>query len=88
MGGFLQDVEIPHRVIMRKNLRLQGKWMYERSDVADMFKLVEGGMLKLGADGGAETVGEYPLEQWRESMGCSVGQRVDGTARADEAVIY
>ena len=67
MGGLLEDLPIPHRAIMRKNLRLQGKWMYERSDIADMFKLVEGGMLKLGAEGGAESVGEYSLEQWEEA---------------------
>ncbi|TKA83208.1 hypothetical protein B0A55_00654 [Friedmanniomyces simplex] len=67
MGGYLQDVPIPHRIIMRRNLRLYGKWMYERSDVADIFKLLESGMLKLGAEGGAELVGKFPLEQWREA---------------------
>ncbi|KAK1087010.1 hypothetical protein LTR48_003020 [Friedmanniomyces endolithicus] len=67
MGGYLQDVPIPHRVIMRRNLRLYGKWMYERSDVADIFKLLETGVLKLGAQAGAELVGEYPLEQWKEA---------------------
>ena len=67
MGGFREDVAIPHFFIMRKNLRLHGKWMYERSDIAGLFKLIENGMLKLGEAGGSTVVGEYSLEQWKEA---------------------
>ncbi|KAK3643207.1 hypothetical protein LTR56_010354 [Elasticomyces elasticus] len=67
MGGYTENISIPHRVVMRKNLRLQGKWMCERSDIADLFKMIETGVLKLGAKGGVEVVGEYPLEQWKEA---------------------
>ena len=58
------DVAIPHIVIMHKNMRLCGKWMFERSDIADLVKLIENGMLDIGV---AEVVGSYPLEQWKEA---------------------
>jgi threonine dehydrogenase-like Zn-dependent dehydrogenase len=67
MGGYHQDMPIPHRAVMRRNLRLQGKWMCERSDVVDLLKLIESGLLKLGEKGGAEVTGAFPLEQWKEA---------------------
>ena len=57
------DVPIPHGVIMHKNMRLYGKWMYERSDIFDFVKLVEGGMVDLGV---LELAGSYGLEQSAE----------------------
>lgn len=59
MGGYGEDMPLPHRVIMRKNLTLKGKWMYEPSDRRDFFKLVEAGLLDLGI---CEFVGEYGLD--------------------------
>lgn len=67
MGGYKDDFSIPHNVIMHGNMRIYGKWMYERSDIADMMKLIEHGLLKLGEHSGTEVVGEYPLEQWKEA---------------------
>lgn len=49
---------------MHKNMRLYGKWMYEREDIDDLFKLIENGLLDIGV---AQVVGEYPLEQWKEA---------------------
>ena len=51
---------------MHKNQRLYGKWMYEREDITDLFKLVENGLLDIGV---AELNGEFPLEQWKEAWG-------------------
>lgn len=59
MGGYGEDMPLPHRVIMRKNLTLKGKWMYEPSDRRDFFKMVEAGLLDLGI---CEVVGEYGLD--------------------------
>lgn len=55
-------------MIMHRNMRLYGKWMYERRDIADLFKLVEHGMLKLGEAGGIERPKTFPLEQWAEAF--------------------
>lgn len=56
---------------MHKNIRLYGKWMYERSDIFDMIKLVENGILNVGL---AEIVGEYPLEEWSEAWDKAAGK--------------
>lgn len=49
---------------MHKNIRLYGKWMYEREDIADMFKLLEAGLLDLNP---IKVVGEYELEKYKEA---------------------
>jgi threonine dehydrogenase-like Zn-dependent dehydrogenase len=60
----ISDIPIPHSVIMHGNIRIFGKWMYERQDIYDMLKLVGNGLLDLGV---GKIVGEYPLEQWKEA---------------------
>ena len=62
--NFVADVAIPHLPIMHKNIRLYGKWMYEREDIADIFKMVEAGLLDLST---IRIVGEYPLEKYKEA---------------------
>ena len=52
-------------MIMHKNIRLYGKWMYERSDITDLVKLIENGLLDIGL---CEVVGAYPLEEWSEAF--------------------
>jgi threonine dehydrogenase-like Zn-dependent dehydrogenase len=64
MGGYLHDVPSPHFPIVRKNIRLQRKWMYERSDIQDFFKMVNAGLLDLGI---CEVLGEYGLDDYREA---------------------
>ena len=64
MLTLLADIAIPHMAIMHKNIRLYGKWMYEREDMADMFKLIENGLIDLKA---FNIVGEYSLEQYKEA---------------------
>ena len=46
--------------------------MYERSDIPDLIKLVEHGMLKLGEGGGSRITGRFPLEQWKEAWDVAV----------------
>lgn len=65
------DVAIPHVDIMHRNKRLYGKWMYERSDIADLAKLMETGVLGIGV---VEVLGSYPLEQWKEAWDKAAGK--------------
>lgn len=58
------DVAIPHGWIMHRNMRLYGKWMYEREDISDFFKMVENGLMDLGVQ---KVVGKYPLEKYKEA---------------------
>ncbi|KAK5158423.1 hypothetical protein LTS14_003442 [Recurvomyces mirabilis] len=67
MGGYHEDIPVPHRVIMHRNLTLKGKWMCERDDIFAMLKLVETGMLPLGKKGGVEVTGTFPLGEWKEA---------------------
>jgi len=54
-------------MVVHKNLRIHGRWMYERSEIADLFKLATTGVLKLGKTGGIEEPTIFPLEQWKEA---------------------
>jgi hypothetical protein len=53
-------------------MKLIGKWIYKRSDILDLIKLVEHGLLKLGEQGGSQIAGRSPLEQWREAWDVAV----------------
>ncbi|MCJ1284123.1 hypothetical protein MMC26_003454 [Xylographa opegraphella] len=64
MGGIVGDVAIPHSAVMHRNLTLQGCWMYTREDARAMVKLVERGVLKLGAAAGVKVVGQFGLGEW------------------------
>lgn len=69
MGGFLEDVPIPLRLLMRKDIKLHGKWMYSPDDVRSLVKMVEIGLLDLSESRGLVTVmGEFPLERWEEAF--------------------
>ncbi|KAI8632583.1 alcohol dehydrogenase [Xylariaceae sp. FL1651] len=45
MGGFLEDLPIPHRFIMRCDITLRGKWMYSRADCLAFVGLLTTGAL-------------------------------------------
>jgi threonine dehydrogenase-like Zn-dependent dehydrogenase len=68
MGGIMEDYAIPIRAVMRKNLVLRGKWMYEREDVKSLIRMVEAGILKIGERGGVRSAGEYGLSDWEEAV--------------------
>ena len=76
MGGILGDHAIPLRTIMRNNIALKRKWMYERSEVVALIRLVEDGILKIGEKGGVEVVGDFGLGEWEEA--CEVASREAG----------
>ncbi|KAH9888124.1 alcohol dehydrogenase [Cubamyces lactineus] len=64
MGGIQEDIPLPHGAILWKDLRITGKWMYERKAVLDMIKMAETGVLDL-------TKGEswsFGLEDWGAAL--------------------
>ncbi|OSD08460.1 alcohol dehydrogenase, partial [Trametes coccinea BRFM310] len=64
MGGIEGDVALPHGVIMRNDLKITGKWMYERKSVGELIKMAEAGVLYLGR-------GEswsFKLEDWDAAL--------------------
>ncbi|GAM91569.1 hypothetical protein ANO11243_096210 [Dothideomycetidae sp. 11243] len=62
MGGQLQDIPIPIRHVMHHCIQLRGKWMYESDDVRALIKLIEAGIVKLGAPGGIGPAKKYSLD--------------------------
>ena len=75
MGGLRDDVEIPIGNVMFGNLTLKGKWMYERSEVKALVRMVESGLLGLRG-----TTRRFPLEEWDKAFtaaeGAAVGENV------------
>lgn len=49
MGAVFSGVEVPYFLVIRNNLRLQGRYMFDRWHGEQAIKLVETGHLKLGA---------------------------------------
>lgn len=80
MGGILGGMEMPYRDIMRRNIRVQGKWMYTREQAVRCIKMAEAGLLPLGRKEGTHIQGVYGLEQIQEGMDraatCGWGEQV------------
>lgn len=85
MGGHTGDVSVPLPKIMRFDLTLKGKWMYEPRDVKRMINLVETGVVRLNKDGdlgakplGSALVGKYKLEEWEKAFDEAEKVAIDG----------
>ncbi|KAJ5403175.1 alcohol dehydrogenase [Penicillium cosmopolitanum] len=68
MGGAMGDMAIPASPVVRRNLTIKGKWMYERDDILKLIQMVESGALKLGREAGCRIVGRFPMEKWKEAF--------------------
>jgi len=68
MGGFQEDVPIPHAFVMHCNITIKGKWMYHREDIPVLIKMIELGVLKLGETEGFKVIGKYGLEDWEKAF--------------------
>ena len=71
MGGILDGMEMPYRDIMRRNIRVQGKWMYSREQALRCVKMAEAGLLPLGRKEGTQIKGVYGLEEVQQGMDCA-----------------
>jgi D-arabinose 1-dehydrogenase-like Zn-dependent alcohol dehydrogenase len=52
LGGALTDLKIPYVEVMRRELRIRGKFMWQREHVELFLRLVDTGSLKLGVEAG------------------------------------
>ncbi|PTB66016.1 GroES-like protein [Trichoderma citrinoviride] len=78
MGGIAGDVAIPYAAIMFNDLKLHGKFMYEREDARLLVKMVETGVLGLGGRIGAMCEGRFGLEEWSEAFDAAKGNAGPG----------
>ncbi|KAF2714391.1 NAD(P)-binding protein [Pleomassaria siparia CBS 279.74] len=68
MDGIYDDVPIPYHLVVHKDMKLQGKWMYGKEQIKIVIKMIETGVLKIGNLGGVETVGDFTFENWEEAL--------------------
>ncbi|KAJ6000854.1 alcohol dehydrogenase [Penicillium waksmanii] len=47
MGGAIGDMEIPASPVVRRNLTIKGKWMYERDDIIKLIQMVGSGVTEI-----------------------------------------
>ena len=71
MGGIQENVSTPYALLMSKSLQLRGRFMYEREAILRLLKMVDSGMLPLGARAGLKVVGNYALADWEEALGAA-----------------
>lgn len=83
MGGIMEDVAIPHREVMTRDLTIKGKFMYERKDLKVLIKMLETGMVKLGEQSGSRVVGTYGLDQVNEAL----DHAAEGLGNGEEVVV-
>ena len=70
MGGIRDDVGVPYTWVMRNNITLKGKWMYERSDIRALVNMFEKGVFALGDGGRGEKkkVTGFGLDEWDQAF--------------------
>ena len=68
MGGILGNIEIPYIDVMHMDIRIHGKFMYERAHILQAIQMVEKGNLAMGKEkAGVESV-IYGLDRFEESL--------------------
>lgn len=68
MGGIREDYGIPMNAVMRNDLSLKGKWMYEREDVKSLIRMVETGRLAIGERNGVKIEGDFAFAEWEKAF--------------------
>lgn len=76
MGGTMGDMVFPTGHIVFNDIELKGQWMYQPSDISDMIKLVETGVLDLNQI----KVTHFGLEQWEEALDTAAQMKFDEMA--------
>ncbi|TFB02891.1 hypothetical protein CCMA1212_005013 [Trichoderma ghanense] len=78
MGGIAGEISIPYAAVLFNDLKLHGKFMYERQDVRQLVRMVEAGVLGLGGRIGARCEGVFGLEGWDEAFDAARGNAGPG----------
>lgn len=68
MGTPPGNVTIPYLQVMINQLTIKGKWMFERSEILDLIRLVELGIVQIGGKSLFGKSVTFGLEQWKEAF--------------------
>ncbi|KAI0017672.1 NAD(P)-binding protein [Xylariomycetidae sp. FL0641] len=71
MGGLAFDIKVSYWHMVLKSLEVKGRWMYTKTELRELVKLVETGVLKIGKPAGHEVLGKFRLEDWKEALGAA-----------------
>lgn len=67
--GALAEVKVDYMSLMMRNITIKGQWMYTRSQLLDLIKMIETGLVRLGPSAGHEVVqGGFALEDWEKAI--------------------
>ncbi|KAF4885078.1 hypothetical protein CGCF415_v015485 [Colletotrichum fructicola] len=67
--GAMFDVKINYMSLMVRNIIIKGQYMYTRTELVSLVKMVEAGVIKLGKDAGHQIVNRgFSLEEWEEAV--------------------
>ena len=80
MGGIPGNIEIPYLPLVFKGQSIHGTFMYTREQADELIKLVETGLLPIGAKTGFKNMGSYALEKWEEAFDCAYNEAGPGKA--------
>ena len=69
MGGIQEDISVPYSEMMRKNIHVQGRFMFERAHAERALKLLEAGHLVLGSgENSGIKVQEFKLQDIHRAL--------------------
>ncbi|KAL3473720.1 isopropanol dehydrogenase [Aspergillus californicus] len=68
MGGVAGNLELPYLDIMFRSLRIQGRFMYDRTHIQQLIQMVESGLLPLGEVAGVRHTEEYVLGDFQQAL--------------------
>lgn len=68
MGGYAGEVSIPAALVVHKNIKIIGKWMYTREQAGRCIQMAEMGILGLGEKTGVKSKGLYGLSEIDEAV--------------------
>ncbi|KAI1737609.1 GroES-like protein [Xylaria scruposa] len=68
MGGLTGNISIPYFLMILKSLEVKGRWMYSRTEIRNLVKMIEVGTLKLGKGAGHQVSGKFKLEDYETAF--------------------
>ncbi|KAJ8127166.1 hypothetical protein O1611_g6471 [Lasiodiplodia mahajangana] len=80
MGGLGGSIAVPYFLMILKSLEMKGKWMYTRSEIRNLVKMIEVGTLKLGKGAGHSVNGKFKLEDYETAFETAAKTTAWGTS--------
>jgi hypothetical protein len=75
MGGVQGNMSLLYGLIIIRNLKIQGRFVFEWKDAERLINMVERGLLKLGKDIGVEKFRIFGLQEWENGIKIAAEQK-------------